>query len=77
MSNVALYVKKYYTSAYATLQDHFDPFKVIRVCSHIQQTHKGEVFRYANKYEITAYEILKDVFSNNREEVEKENDNQI
>lgn len=52
-------VKKYYVSAYATLQDHYDPFRVLKVCAHAQHTHKGEVFRYASEFDILAYEILR------------------
>lgn len=54
-------VKRFYVSAYATLQDHFDPLRVLKVCAHAQKTHKGKVFRYASKSDILAYEILREL----------------
>ena len=54
-------VKKYYTSAYATLQDNFDPYRVLRVCSRAQKKHKGQEFRFASKVDILAYEILQEL----------------
>lgn len=54
-------VKRFYVSAYATLQDNYDPLRVLKVCAHTQQTHKGQVFRYAGECDILAYELLRNL----------------
>lgn len=55
-------VTRYYTSVRATLQDGFDPYKVVLVCTHSQKTHKGKTFRFASEADIVAIKILNDLF---------------
>ena len=55
-------VQRYYTSARATLQDGFEPYKVLKVCTHSQKTHKGKRFRFASESDIAAYKIMREVF---------------
>ena len=55
------YVKKYYPSAYATIQDRYNPYSVLKVCAHAQKQHKGKVFRFASDCDIFAYKLLKEL----------------
>ncbi len=57
------WVKKYYCDYRLTQVDGFNPERVIRVCDGINKTHKNECFRFANRTEINAYEIFKEVFT--------------
>ena len=55
------YVKKYYTSAYATIQDKFNPYNVLKVCAYAQKKHKGQTFRFASDCDVLAYESLQEL----------------
>ena len=61
-------VQRYYTSARATAQNGFDPYRVLKVCTHSQKKHKGKRFRYASEFETAAYEIMMEVFGKGRDD---------
>lgn len=48
-------VRKYYANAYATIEDGFNPYRVVLTCAHGQRTHKGKVFRFASEQDIRVY----------------------
>lgn len=54
-------VQRFYGNALATMQDGFNPRKVIMVCQGIQKKHKGKSFCFASDLDVIAADILREI----------------